>query len=221
MKRALGVLGHLAMLALVSLIAAYWGIKVLTPPPASAPPPLAAPPPREPDPVLAARMFGLVQAAQNVVLSNVQVAGVFSAGPDSSAVLVVDGKPARAYLLGQEVAPGTSLEEVRPDGVTLSGASGKQELHVPARPVASFGAAPPEPAFSRTGNTLSAPSEHSDPAVRPIPPPPPQIQTPPGTQPAMPRGGVNPPGRAGIPGMVQEQQVAPPPPPPANPTATN
>jgi hypothetical protein len=41
MKKVLRVFGHIAMLAVVALIATYWGIKVLTPPPAIAPPPLA------------------------------------------------------------------------------------------------------------------------------------------------------------------------------------
>jgi general secretion pathway protein C len=185
MNKVLRVLGHVAMLAVVALIATYWGIKVLTPPPISAPPPLAAPPPRDPDPVLMARMLGLVQAAKTVVVSNIQVSGVFSAGRDSSAVLVVDGKPARVYLLGQEVAPGTSLESVRPDGVTLSGAAGKQDVRMPTRPVASFGGPAPAPAFSLSGNTLSSPSETPN-FTRPSPgapvpnparePPPPQQQ---------------------------------------------
>src|SRR5262245_5854612 len=181
MKKVLRVLGHVAMLSLVALIATYWGIKVLTPPPASAPPPLAAPPPRDPDPVLAARMLGLVQAASTVVVSNIQVSGVFAAGRDSSAVLVIDGKPARAFLLGQEVAPGTSLEAVHPDGVTLSGAGGKQEVRIPPRPVASFGGPPPAPAFARSGNTLSAPSETPNFAARP--PAPPGMNQPPPPQP--------------------------------------
>jgi general secretion pathway protein C len=205
MKKVLRAFGHIAMLAVVALIATYWGIKVLTPPPASAPPPLASPPPRDPDPVLAARMLGLVQAGQSVVVSNIQVAGVFSAGPDSAAVLVIDGKPARAYLLGQEVAPGTSLESVRPDGVTLSGAGGKQDVRIPPRAVASLGGPPPAPAFARSGNTLSAPSE--TPTFTPRPPPPPQAnpaREPPPPQPQM-RG----------------QGDLPVPPPPHTPTATN
>ena len=206
------------MLSVVALIATYWGIKVLTPPPASAPPPLAAPPPRDPDPVLAARMLGLVQAATATVVSNIQVAGVFSAGRDSAAVLVIDGKPARAYLLGQEVAPGTSLEAVRPDGVTLSGAGGKQDVRIPPRAVASFGGPPPAPAFSLSGNTLSAPSEA--PAFAPRPPPPPQVQPNPAREPPppQPQGNVSQQIRGGQPGVPADQPIPPPPP---NPTATN
>lgn len=168
MKKLAAALVHIVMLAVVCAIAAYWAIRIVTPQPTAAPPPLAAPPPRDPDPVLAARMFGLVQAAPTAVLANVQVAGVFAAGADSSAVLIVDGKPARAYLIGQEVAPGTRLVEVRPDGVTLEATGGRQELQVPPRQVASFGGAPPPPAYNLTGNTLSAPARPSGAAPAPM-----------------------------------------------------
>jgi hypothetical protein len=212
MRRLLGFLGHLAALALVGAIAAYWAIKILTPPPASAPPPLATPPPREPDPVLAARMFGLVQMAPVPAASNVQVAGVFAAGADSSAVLIVDGKPARVYLLGQEIAPGTTLAAVRPDGITLASGSGRQELRVPPRPVASMGGAPPTPAYSREGNTLSAPGVGPAAPPRPLPPPPAApANVAPMTQP-----GVMPPGRAMMPGAQPEPAPAP----TVNPAAT-
>jgi general secretion pathway protein C len=148
---------HFAMLALVCAIAAYWVMKIATPPPTAAPPPVAAPVPREADPVLAARMFGLVQAAPTVA-SNVQVLGVFSAGRDSSAVLAVDGKPARVVLLGQPVSGTMKLAEVRPDGVTLDSGGARQELRLPPRAPVASGGAPPVPGFTRDGNTLTAPT---------------------------------------------------------------
>jgi hypothetical protein len=205
MRRLLGFLGHLAALALVAAIAAYWAIKILTPPPASAPPPLATPPPREPDPVLAARMFGLVQMAPVPAASNVQVAGVFAAGADSSAVLIVDGKPARVYLLGQEVAPGTTLAAVRADGITLASGSGQQELRVPPRPVAPMGGAAPAPVYTREGNTLSAPGVGPAAPPRPLPPP----QSAPANPAPMTQPGVMPPGRAMMPGAPPEPAPAP------------
>jgi general secretion pathway protein C len=184
-KRLLSVIGHFAMFGVVVAIAAFWGIKLLTPPPTSAPPPLNAAPPRDPDPVLAARMFGLVQRAQTAVVSNVQVAGVVAAGDASSAVLVVDGQPARAYLLGQEVTPGTTLKEVRRDGVVLASGGGQQELKVPERPVAAMGGPPPAPAFTRSGNTLSAPTAATRP-VAPVRAPGPAAVHPPGQPPGQP-----------------------------------
>lgn len=189
MKKLAAALVHVVMLAVVCVIAAYWAIRIVTPQPAAAPPPLAAPPPRDPDPVLAARMFGLVQVAPTTALSNVQVAGVFAAGADSSAVLIVDGKPARAYLLGQEVAAGTRLVEVRADGVTLEGAGGRQDVKVPPRQVASLGGAPPPPAYRVSGNTLSAPTPPAAvPAPTATPPMPPHDAPAAGAEPrAMPR----------------------------------
>jgi general secretion pathway protein C len=184
------VLIHIVMLAIVSAIAAFWVIKILTPQPTAAPPPLAATPPREPNPTLTARLFGLIQAPQTAAVSNITVSGVFAAGKSGSAVLVVDGKPARAYVIGQEVSPGLRLADVQPEVVVLEGSGGaRQELRVPARAaVASLGggAAPP-PAFNLEGNVLSAPSSTSasapnrgmtapSPAFTPPPPAPaPQI----------------------------------------------
>jgi general secretion pathway protein C len=164
------------MLAVVCAIAAYWVIRIITPPPSSAPPPIAAQPPRDPDPALSARLFGLVQTTRAVVVSNIQVVGVFAAGEDSAAILTVDGKGPRAYVIGQEIVPGTTLTEVRADAVVIETAAGRQTLQVPPPPdlqVAS--AAPPPPAYTRQGNTLSAPSG----AAPAAPAAPPRAFTPP------------------------------------------
>lgn len=159
MNKFLVALSHLLLLALVTAVGAYWGVRILTPQPMPAPPPMAVAPPRDPDPIAAARMFGLVQVSVAAV-SNIQVLGVFAAGVDSSAILVVDGKPARAFVIGQEVTPSTTLAEVGPDKVTLQGAGGRQELRAPARPLtpalSTSGPTTPQSAFIRQGNTISA-----------------------------------------------------------------
>jgi len=115
------------------------------------------------------------------------------------------------FLLGQEVAPGTTLAAVSPDGVTLATGAGRQEVRMPPRPPVAVGGAPPAPAYTREGNTLSAPSAPPA-APRPVPVPPPSglPVNPPPTQPA-----IAPPGRAMVP-------AAPPEPPAAtgNPTAS-
>lgn len=166
LKKLPAVLLHLLMLAIVCAIATYWVLKIVTPPPSAPPPPVAAVVPREADPVLAARMFGLIQTAP-VVASNVQLLGLFAAGPDSSAVLSVDGKPARVVLLGQSTAEGAKLVEVRPDGVTLETNGVRQELKLPLRTPIAMGGPPPPPAgFTREGNTLSAPGQ-ANPVVPP------------------------------------------------------
>jgi general secretion pathway protein C len=186
LKKFAAAAAHLVCFALVMAIAAYWGVRIFTPAPTAAPPPLPPPPLRDPDPVATARMFGKVERVQQVA-TNVQAVGAFAAGKDSSAVLSVDGRPARVFLLGQEVAPGMKLVEVTAEAVVLEAGGGRQEVRLPPRAVASFGGAPPPPNFVREGNTLTAPSLGPGAAARPIPPPP---------QPAMP---------------------APPPPPPPQP----
>ncbi len=158
MNKYTAALVHLVLFVLIAAVGAYWAVRIMTPQPIAAPPPLAAPPPRDPDPVAAARMFGLIQMAAAAV-SNVQVAGLFAAGKDSSAVLTVDGKPPRAYVLGQEVTSGTTLVEVRPDGVTLERAGGRQEVRAPSRaasvPLSANGPPASTSAYQRQGNTLT------------------------------------------------------------------
>ncbi len=201
------VLMHIVMLAIVSAIAAYWVIKILTPQPTAAPPPLAATPPREPNPTMTARLFGLIQAPQVAAVSNITVSGVFAAGRSGSAVLVVDGKPARAYVIGQEVSPGLRLVEVQPEVVVLEGNGGaRQELRVPARAtVASLGAAAPAPAYSMEGNVLSAPSSSAAPAPsRGMTAPSPAFATPPPPPPQIPGVGMTP----AAPAQDQNQQPA-------------
>jgi len=155
---------HLLFLAGVLAIAAYWSIRVFTPAPTSAPPPLPPPPMRDPDPVAAARMFGKVDVVQ-AVATNIQALGVFAAGKDSSAVLVVDGKPARVFLVGQEVVPGMKLVSVTSDLAVLESNGARQEVRLPARPVAQLGGLPAAPNFAREGNMLTAPSSDGSPNI--------------------------------------------------------
>jgi len=205
LKKFAAMAVHLVFFALVMAIAAYWGVRIFTPAPTAAPPPTAPPALRDPDPVAAARMFGKVERIQ-ATTSNIQAIGAYSAGKDSSAVLSVDGRPARLFLLGQEVAPGLKVAEVRPEVVVLESGGARQELRLPLRAVAAFGGAPPPPNFTRQGNMLSAPTAGAPAAGRPVgaptgqlpqppqpqlpqpqlpqPEPPPQTAPPPGTPPA-------------------------------------
>jgi hypothetical protein len=179
---------HLLFFAGVVAIGAYWSVRIFTPTPTSAPPPLPPPPLRDPDPGAAARMFGKVEVAQAVVAANVQALGAFAAGKDSSAVLVVDGKPPRVFLMGQEVAPGTRLASIDSELIILDTPTGRQEVRLPPRPAVAVSGGPPSQNFTREGNTLTAPSAAGAPAVpaRPMPPsaPPPTVpQNPPGSAP--------------------------------------
>lgn len=178
---AVGLL-HLSMLALVCAVGAYWAIRILTPAPASVPPPQPAAALREADPTLAARMFGLVQAAPVAQQSlSVQAIGAYAAGSDSAAVLAVDGKPARVYLLNQEVFNGARLVEVRKDAVTLEQGGARREIALPTQPALGVGGPPPPATFTREGITLTAPSvpvasQPPTPQPRPLPPRPAVVQ---------------------------------------------
>ena len=181
LKKLASAAVHLVFFAGVMAIAAYWTIRIFTPASTAAPPPLPPPPLRDPDPMAAARMFGKVDLVQSHA-TNVQALGVFAAGKDSSAVLVVDGKPARVFLVGQEVAPGMKLVSVTSDVAVLEGGGGRQEVRLPARPVAQLGGRPAEPNFFRDGNTLTAPSSEGAPNIpraAPVPPPRPAVPPPP------------------------------------------
>lgn len=183
LKKFAYVAVHAVFLAGVLVIAAYWSIRIFTPAPTSAPPPLPPPPLRDPDPVAAARMFGKVDVVQ-AVATNVQAAGIFAAGKDSSAILIVDGKPPRVFLVGQEVAPGMKLVSVTSEIAILESNGTQQEVRMPARPIAQLGGMPAPPNFTREGNTLSAPSSDGSPNIPRSPPPRSTFPQPPPPMPA-------------------------------------
>jgi len=193
LKKFAALAVHLAFFALVMAIAAYWGVRIFTPAPTAAPPPIAPPPLRDPDPVAVARMFGKVERVQ-AATSNIQAIGAYSAGKGSSAVLSVDGRPARVFLLGQEVAPGLKLAEVGPETVVLESGGARQELRLPPRAMAAFGGAPPPPNFTLQGNTLTAPSAGAPAGGRPAGGAPGQLPQPPQPQPPQPATPAPPPG---------------------------
>lgn len=191
LKKIAAATVHLLFFAGVVAIAAYWAVRIFTPAPTAAPPPLPPPPLRDPDAAAASRMFGKVEVAQVVVAANIQALGAFAAGKDSSAVLVVDGKPSRVFLVGQEVVPGTRLASINSDVIILETPSGKQEVRLPPPPAAAVSGGPPTQNFKRDGNTLTAPSSTGAPAIprpgspsMPPPQPPPGMpQNPPGSPP--------------------------------------
>jgi general secretion pathway protein C len=159
---------HLLGAAAASALAAYWVLRLLTPAPPVVPAIGAAVAVRDPDPRLAARMFGDVNGGVVVVTRNVQVSGVYVAGKNSSAVVAVDGKPPRAVLLGREAAPGLRLVDVRADGITLEGDGVRTDYAVPLPSLAHASA--PAPLFRRDGDVLTAPSQDAVVANRPVPP---------------------------------------------------
>ena len=126
----------------------WWTIRLMTPPPAPAPVSMPAVTAHDPDPVLLARAFGQVESAAPAALANVRVTGVYAGGPESAAVFVVEGRPAKAVRLGEEVAPGSTLVEVDSQSVTLDSAGVRRRLRLPSLPVALSGSSAPA---QRTG----------------------------------------------------------------------
>jgi general secretion pathway protein C len=156
---------HLVGAAVACAMAAYWAIRLLAPAPASAPMAPAAEITRDADPRLAARLLGDASGGQFALASNVQVYGVFAAGKDSSAVVSVDGKPARAVFLGQDLAPGMRLVGVSGDRISIERDGVQSEAMVP--PLATARSSAPVAGFRREGNVLTAPSIDSPVAVGP------------------------------------------------------
>jgi hypothetical protein len=189
LKKFAAAMVHLLFFAGVVAIGAYWSVRIFTPAPTSAPPPLPPPPLRDPDATAAARMFGKVEVAQVAVAANIQSLGAFAAGKDSSAILVVDGKPARVFLVGQEIVPGTRLVSIESEVIVLDSPSGRQEVRLPPRPAVAMSGGAPTQNFTRDGNTLTAPTASGAPAIAPRPtvappqPPPAVPQNPQGSPP--------------------------------------
>ncbi|MDC8760455.1 type II secretion system protein N [Janthinobacterium fluminis] len=175
MKRLPLFVSFLAVVALSASLA-YWTLQLFKPQqrPLAAVASLGAP---EASPEAAAGLFGgRLQAA---ALSNYQLKGVVAAadGRGSVAILASDSKPAQAYPVGAEVAPGVVVKEVQPRFVLL--ADGGVPKRVELAQEAGRGDAPP----------LSA--------APPLPPPqPPQGQPQPPQQPPV---QMAPPSRIGMP----------------------
>jgi general secretion pathway protein C len=153
---------HLAGAALLCAIVAYAALRLWQPVAPVIAAPVAAGAAPAGDPRLAARMFGDVGASTASVIA-VQVGGVLSARRDASAVLSVDGRPARAFLVGQEVAPGTVLAAIDGQAVTLERAGARTRYPVP--PLAQ--SQPGAQSAPRPGAAAAPP-----PAAAPASPPP-------------------------------------------------
>jgi hypothetical protein len=189
------ILIHLLGAAAASALAAYWVLHLLTAP-ASPVVPVGGPAlaVRDPDPHLAARLFGDLNSGSAAIARNVQVSGVYVAGSASSAVIAVDGRPSRAVLLGQDAAAGLRLMDVRADGITLESDGARTEYAVP--PVSVARSSTPVPLFRRDGNSLTAPMLEPGSGTTPLSRPPPG-RFPGSMAPAPPSGMLVPPQRGG------------------------
>lgn len=117
MKRLPIVLTLVALIALAASVA-YWILQFYKPPQR---PLAAAPVAALPDPSMdaAATLFGGQAAAE--VAANYTLTGVIADGARNSvAIISANGAPAKALLVGKELAPGVSVTEVHPRYVMLS-----------------------------------------------------------------------------------------------------
>ncbi len=168
MKRMSVVYSLLAVIALSASLA-YWGLQLFKPQPR---PQVAAPQAAMPEPAIdaAAGLFGGHSAA---VVSNYQLKGVVAAVParDGVAIIAADGKPAQAYKVGQEVAPGVTVKEVTARAVTLLEGGVAKRIDLPAEAggntsLSQGGGANPPPS--------AVPPQQMQPSI-PAPPPPPTM----------------------------------------------
>jgi general secretion pathway protein C len=168
MQRAPAVIAFLLFLALCASIA-YWLLQWMAPPPR----PVAAPPQAAralPPVAAAANLFG--GGAKAAGMANVQLKGIIRAASpqDSSAIIAVEGKPARALQANAEVTSGLTVKAIHARSVVLSDRGAERELSLPA-----FAA--------QEGAMSNAPgrSPESPQAMPPMPQasPPPQIAAPP------------------------------------------
>lgn len=133
--RLLGWPSWLATLALVALLCAivtYWALVLIAPRSPIAPAGAASERGALPELQLASQLFGatpgMITAA---VASNIQVIGIVAAGRLGSAILAVDGKPPKAYAVGEELSASQRLSEVRSNAVVVIGVGAPIELPVP------------------------------------------------------------------------------------------
>jgi general secretion pathway protein C len=156
--------------------------------------------------------------------SNIKVVGILAAGQKGSAILTIDGKPGKVYVLGDSVDAQLKLIAVDLRQVTLGrdGNTVRQTLQAPPKADISVLTQGPSKTGAANGNPAGGPFlSPSPPAPNPnsplnAPPPfvsPPPIQNPgPGNNP----GATLPP--AGNPGILTNPGVSMPPPifPPQN-----
>jgi len=167
----------LSLLGVILLAAslAYWILQLYQPPQR----PIAAVPVAQmPDPAIdaAATLFGGQMAVASA--TNDQLTGVVAAGSNSAAIIVAEGSPPKALVVGKEVSPGVTLAEVHPRYVMLSDNGVMKRIDLapdtkgaapmsgapsdnPPPPVSDVnnGATPimPPPANAPTGNAVAEP----------------------------------------------------------------
>jgi hypothetical protein len=167
-------LATLAAFAGLCGVLAYWGVQLTAPRAPVAPATLQAAGGERPDLSPALPLFGQPAGArveQAPALGNVQVLGVVAAGRLGSAILIVDGKPARSFAVGDPLGPGQRVSSVRADAVVIDDNGRRAEVPAPARSSSAVLTGGPErPRISGDPGSGAAVPPASPPAARPAPP---------------------------------------------------
>ena len=199
-----------AMFAMLGATIAYWALQLLAPAVPIAPTASLVDQRDAPDLVAAAKLFGMPvggrAGAPAASVSNIQVLGVAASELRGSAVLAVDGKQPKAFMVGDKVTGDTLLVEVRSDAAIIERNGVRVDLVAPQRPsvaILSGGPVRPESATAATAAPVStvpagqvAPQPVALPAAapaQPTPAPPQSAGTPeqPGSIPPPPPAGAS------------------------------
>lgn len=189
---------HLAatvLFAAVCGIATFWGLQLFAPRMAIAPAGSLVDWQKAPDLAAASRLFGMPASAVQsrraaAAASNIKVIGVAASSQRGSAILSIDGKPPKAFMVGDKIDDHAMLVEVRPDVVIVEQAGGRVELPAPDRPDPALLSAGPSAASS--ASSVAAPTSVTPalPRLAPAPPrpvpPAPEPVPPPAAAPAQP-----------------------------------
>lgn len=187
---------HLAATVLFAAlcgIATYWGLQLFAPRMAIAPAGSLVDWQKAPDLTAASRLFGMPASAVQsrraaAAASNIKVIGVAASSQRGSAILSIDGKPPKAFMVGDKIDDHAMLVEVRPDVVIVEQAGGRVELPTPDRPDPALLSAGPAAAgaASVAAPASVAPALPRLPPVAPRPVPPAAAPVPPAAAPALP-----------------------------------
>lgn len=214
----------LLLVAALCAIIAYWTLQLTAPAPAVAPADtLRADGRNAVDPRALGALFGVPAAMTSAPVAatgNIQVVGITAGDSRASAILAVDGGPARFFSVGATVAEGVKLVAVKRDAVVIERGGARSELPAPlkadlsvltsgvgkTRQSGAAGAsAPPHGAAAAAAATPSLPPGANPSAGGSVPAP---VNSS-GVQPGMPPPGAPAPAYGGAPPMGQGPATTP------------
>jgi len=166
MNKRVPLLLSLVGLILLAASLAYWILQLYQPPqrPIVAPPRTAM---ADPSVDAAAGLFGGQVAVASA--TNYQLTGIVFAGRDSVAIIVADGAPPKALMVGKTLSAGITLAEVHPRFVMLSdgGVMKRIDLAADGKALPQIGAPGPNPGQPGAAQqqTPQAPAGDAGPAL--------------------------------------------------------